>query len=75
MDEGDYNIIGVDWSKLVKAPWYNFAAENTRVSGERIAQFIDFLVSTGVSLDSIHIIGHSLGAVSYTHLDVYKRQE
>lgn len=44
------------------APWYNAAADHTKVSGRRIAQFIDFIVSTGVALDSIHIIGHSLGA-------------
>lgn len=62
LDDGDYNVIGVDWSRLVKAPWYSAAASHTKVSGGRIAMFIDFLVSTGVSLDSIHIIGHSLGA-------------
>lgn len=62
LDDGDYNVIGIDWSRLVKAPWYNAAADHTKISGSRVAQFIDFLVSTGVPLDSIHIIGHSLGA-------------
>jgi len=38
------------------------AAENTRATGEHIAELIDFLVvQTGARLKDFHLIGHSLG--------------
>lgn len=43
-------------------PWYLTAARNTRVVGEYTAVFIDYLVSRGLYLPSLHLIGLSLGA-------------
>ena len=48
---------------LAAAPNYLTAAENTRPTGEHIAELIDFLVAqTGAKLEDFHLIGHSLGA-------------
>lgn len=38
------------------------AARNTQVVGEYTAKLIDYLVSRGMSLPSLHLIGLSLGA-------------
>lgn len=59
---GDYNIIGVDWSELARAPFYLSAATNTRYVGKATALLVDFLVRQGASLDSMHLLGFSLGA-------------
>lgn len=56
------NLIVVEWSRLCHAPWYNDAAKNTQLVGIKLARFIEFLVEQGISLDQIHLIGHSLGA-------------
>lgn len=58
----DVNIIGVDWSDLARAPFYLSAASNTRYVGKAAALMVDFLVRQGTSLDSIHLLGFSLGA-------------
>ncbi|RWS05201.1 pancreatic triacylglycerol lipase-like protein [Dinothrombium tinctorium] len=58
----DLNIIFVDWKGGNNLP-YTQAASNTRVVGAETALFIQFLMNqTGVTPDSIHLIGHSLGA-------------
>ena len=59
---GDYNIIGVDWSDLARAPFYLSAATNTRYVGKAAALLVDFLVQQGASLDTMHLLGFSLGA-------------
>ncbi|CAH0725592.1 unnamed protein product, partial [Brenthis ino] len=59
---GDYNFIGVNWSRLVVFPWYISAVRNTRYMGEQLANFIEFLNNNGVPAGSLHVIGFSLGA-------------
>ncbi|XP_053394688.1 pancreatic lipase-related protein 2-like [Mercenaria mercenaria] len=55
-------VITVDWGSGSGFP-YSQAAANTRVVGAEIARLINFLrAHASVSLDKVHIIGHSLGA-------------
>ncbi|CAB0011059.1 unnamed protein product [Nesidiocoris tenuis] len=62
MGRGEENLILVDWSTLSALPWYNHAIENTYFVATTISNFIDELVSKGVTLDRFHIVGFSLGA-------------
>ena len=56
------NVIVVDWQRGAALP-YGQATANTRVVGAQIAQLINVLMnSTGATVGSFHIIGHSLGA-------------
>lgn len=48
--------------RLEAGPWYFTAARNTRVVGEYTASFIDYLISRGMPLQSLHLLGLSLGA-------------
>ncbi|KAK2586048.1 hypothetical protein KPH14_012045 [Odynerus spinipes] len=59
---GDYNVICVNWFPAsLKEYW--IAAKLTRQVGKYIAELLDFLVLEGdLSLDNVHILGHSLGA-------------
>ncbi|XP_050535816.1 pancreatic triacylglycerol lipase [Daktulosphaira vitifoliae] len=59
---GGVNLIVVDWSPLCAFPWYSHAVLNTRVVGQYLAHFIEYLVSKGFRLSKIHLIGFSLGA-------------
>ncbi|GJQ69471.1 hypothetical protein Trydic_g6578 [Trypoxylus dichotomus] len=58
----DHNIILLNAPRMEAGPWYLTAARNTRVVGEYSAKFIDFLVTRGLHLPSLHLIGLSLGA-------------
>lgn len=62
MQRKKYNIILLHALRLEAGPWYFTAARNTRVVGEYTARFIDYLVSRGLYLPSLHLIGLSLGA-------------
>lgn len=56
------SVITVDWGSGSGFP-YSQASANTRVVGAEIARLLNFLrANAGVSLDKIHLIGHSLGA-------------
>lgn len=59
---GGYNFILVDSKRLSAGPWYPAAVTNTYVIGRAAASFIDYLVSRGLSLESLHLIGMSIGA-------------
>ncbi|KAI4455784.1 lipase [Holotrichia oblita] len=58
----EHNIILLNAQRMEAGPWYLTAARNTRVVGEYSAKFIDYLVSKGLHLPSLHLIGLSLGA-------------
>ncbi|KAJ9590786.1 hypothetical protein L9F63_016172 [Diploptera punctata] len=63
LNNDDYNVIGVDWSKLSQTPYYNIAVNSTKPVGKYVAKLVDFLIAKGgAHLSDIHIIGHSLGA-------------
>ncbi|CAG5073971.1 Similar to Pnlip: Pancreatic triacylglycerol lipase (Mus musculus) [Cotesia congregata] len=58
----NYNIICVNWYP-VSAKEYRIAEKLTRQIGEYIGDFIDYLkINSNISLDTVHILGHSLGA-------------
>ncbi|KAG8228310.1 hypothetical protein J437_LFUL007028 [Ladona fulva] len=62
-DTGDFNVFAVDWSQLAKAPWYNYAANNTVFAADMTARLLDDLMeNSGASPDDFHLIGFSLGA-------------
>ncbi|GBN46378.1 Pancreatic lipase-related protein 2 [Araneus ventricosus] len=59
---GNYNVFIVDWTQHNGFP-YAQAVANTRVVGALVAKMIHFLMNeTGITPESIHLIGHSLGA-------------
>ncbi|KAJ3628507.1 hypothetical protein MTP99_015808 [Tenebrio molitor] len=62
LQRGGYNLILLNAPRLEAGPWYLTAARNTQVVGEYTAKLIDYLVSRGMSLPSLHLIGLSLGA-------------
>lgn len=60
--EGDYNVIGVDWSPLVTRD-YLTAIKGAYFAAKNVSSLINWLVSSRqVKLENIHLIGHSLGA-------------
>ncbi|XP_044259395.1 lipase member H-B-like [Tribolium madens] len=62
LQRGGYNIILLNAPRLEAGPWYYTAARNTQIVGEYTAKLIDYLVSRGMHLPSLHLIGLSLGA-------------
>lgn len=58
----EYNIILVSAKLLVGGPWYLTAVANCVAIGKYTAQFVEYLVSRGLPLPKVHLIGHSLGA-------------
>ncbi|CAL4157491.1 unnamed protein product, partial [Meganyctiphanes norvegica] len=57
------NVISIDWSVLVKAPWYIQGVNNIHKVARITGGMIDWLhLSLNVSSSQVHIIGHSLGA-------------
>lgn len=57
------NLVLVQWRKLAAAPFYDVAAKNTKLVGERVAQLVTFLVENEfTTLSAVHLAGHSLGA-------------
>ncbi|XP_044010092.1 pancreatic triacylglycerol lipase-like, partial [Aphidius gifuensis] len=59
---GNYNVILIDWSSISKEKY--FKAVNASYSiGYKVAEFIDFFkIIKNISLNDVHILGHSLGA-------------
>lgn len=66
----DFNVISLDYSVLAKYPCYITAVGNLPTIANCTAQFLDYIIDNQFfSIDSIHVIGFSLGAqVSITKL-------
>ncbi|CAG2104286.1 unnamed protein product, partial [Medioppia subpectinata] len=63
LNEMDANVISVDWSKVAADLLYLPVVPKSQVVGQMIGYFINRLIAaTGVSLNDIHLIGHSMGA-------------
>lgn len=62
LETGDYNVILVDWSPFSAMPWYKHAVQNGPRVGRYVARFIRFLLRNNANLDSMHVVGFSLGA-------------
>lgn len=62
-ERDNFNIISVDYGKLVKSPCYIHAVGNLPTVANCTANLIDFLIDGNFfTLDDIHVIGFSLGA-------------
>ncbi|XP_059473841.1 pancreatic triacylglycerol lipase-like [Neocloeon triangulifer] len=62
LDQGDVNVICVDWSEPAQGPLYNEARANVDPTGAYVAQMHSYLASFGHNVGNTHCIGHSLGA-------------
>ncbi|XP_072231278.1 lipase member H [Leuresthes tenuis] len=58
----DINVVVVDWNHGAANVNYLKAVENTHKAADNLTAFIKMMQDHGVSLDSIHLIGVSLGA-------------
>ncbi|KAJ8942722.1 hypothetical protein NQ318_017021, partial [Aromia moschata] len=61
LETGDYNVIGMDWSALCEFEYLS-ATRGVRIAGRYLGEFLNWLEQMGVPLETIHIIGHSMGA-------------
>ncbi|XP_039285454.1 phospholipase A1 1 [Nilaparvata lugens] len=63
-ERGDYNIIIVDYSTLVRIPCLNQIEWSPRFCAQCIAQMIEYLNEhpRGVPPDKLHLMGYSIGA-------------
>ncbi|XP_062609022.1 inactive pancreatic lipase-related protein 1-like [Saccostrea cucullata] len=63
LQNGDLNVIAVDWSKGTDGLLYFQSVANTRLVGATIGNMIKTLQdSASLSVEEVHLIGHSLGA-------------
>uniref|UniRef100_A0A1B6C008 Lipase domain-containing protein n=1 Tax=Clastoptera arizonana TaxID=38151 RepID=A0A1B6C008_9HEMI len=62
--QGEYNIITVDWGALAQSPCYLEAAYNVKDVGICASQLLELVYANNpaVTLDNTHVIGFSLGA-------------
>uniref|UniRef100_A0A8C3N3K3 Lipase H n=1 Tax=Geospiza parvula TaxID=87175 RepID=A0A8C3N3K3_GEOPR len=58
----DMNVIVVDWNQGATTLIYNYAARKCKRVAEILKKLIDEMLIHGASLDSMHMIGVSLGA-------------
>ncbi|KAJ0172027.1 hypothetical protein K1T71_012000 [Dendrolimus kikuchii] len=63
MKHGGYNVLVLDWSNMAFGNYLNVALDITTI-GKETAKAIGTLLNNGLSLESLHFVGHSLG----THL-------
>lgn len=62
LETGDYNVILVDFSPFTAMPWYAAAVQNGPRVGRYVARFIRSLLRNNVQLETMHVVGFSLGA-------------
>lgn len=58
LSKGPHNIFYIDWSKAGNKT-YEISGANTKPIGAFVG---DFLIASGICLDKIHVIGHSMGS-------------
>ncbi|EDV92797.1 pancreatic triacylglycerol lipase [Drosophila grimshawi] len=62
LSQGDYNVIIVDWARARSVDYASSVVAVPKV-GKKVASMVNFLVSnSGMSLNDLYVIGHSLGA-------------
>ncbi|KAJ8961730.1 hypothetical protein NQ318_021330 [Aromia moschata] len=59
---GDYNVIVTNADRLLAGLYYLESVKNCRYIGQYGAQLVDYLVTRGLRLATLHVIGMSLGA-------------
>lgn len=62
LDNGDFNLIAIDWNAGAGTINYITAAANTRPTGEFVATFVDFMHENGfINFNTLKLVGFSLG--------------
>lgn len=61
LERGDFNFIAINWLKGAITINYKRARNRVREIGEAIAKFVDYLVTIGLNMDDLILVGHSLG--------------
>ncbi|XP_076637268.1 phospholipase A1 VesT1.02-like [Colletes latitarsis] len=61
LQNGDYNVITVDWEKISKKP-YLWASKRVLMVGQYVSSMINFLAEQGMDISKVTVVGHSLGA-------------
>ena len=61
LQRGLDNIVLLDWSAFSKGSYFQVAS-HAKVIAEQAAIALHKLVSAGLNVDSLHVVGHSLGA-------------
>lgn len=62
LNRGDFNFIAINWLRGAKTINYVKARHRVREVGEVLARFIDYLVTLGLNLNELILVGHSLGS-------------
>lgn len=62
LNNGNYNVFVVDWGKLSAIPCYAAAVHNMRSVAKCIAVMLSHLRTSGLNVDQLTCVGHSLGA-------------
>lgn len=75
LQNGDYNVIIVDWGKLARNLNYAYAVHYVKYVGKYVALAIDFLLAHGMNPNTTTLIGHSLGAHVIGLAGFYAQQE
>lgn len=66
------SCLAVDWGEIANDQLYMLSVMATRNVGENVARVIEHMVDRhNVSLEDVHIIGHSLGAHAGGHIGMY----
>ncbi|XP_069687820.1 pancreatic lipase-related protein 2-like [Periplaneta americana] len=60
----DLNVVVLDWWILARGPHYDLAAQNAKLAGRILANFLDVLINVteGAARHDLHVVGFSLGA-------------
>ncbi|KAI8422634.1 hypothetical protein MSG28_006414 [Choristoneura fumiferana] len=59
----DTNVVVLDWSNMALGSYlFNAAGKNVKKVGAAAAKQLNRLLETGIKLEDLHVIGHSLGS-------------
>lgn len=58
----DHNIILLDWSSLADGNYIIDAAVNVKKVGKYLGKILSQFIQTGVIIERLHLVGHSMGA-------------
>ncbi|KAF7398913.1 hypothetical protein HZH66_006810 [Vespula vulgaris] len=61
LNQGDYNVIVIDWSKISINP-YLWTSRRVKMIGQYVSTMLNFLEKEGMDLSTTTMVGHSLGA-------------
>ncbi|XP_017793226.1 PREDICTED: phospholipase A1 1-like isoform X1 [Habropoda laboriosa] len=70
LDKGDVNVILVDWGDVAIDINYFYVASQVAAVGKALAESLEKLVEV-INLNTLHVIGHSLGAHVAGHIGRY----